>query len=117
MLRDKIGIVTIVLVLLLAVVYPGWILVSDRLSVARATKRAPVEWTRIHTGMSTQDVVALLGQPPVRDILTFGPNAFGRVFPPEEQWHYAFGETGQAVYSGRYVLVVTNGHVASAEIR
>jgi len=102
----------IVLILLICLGYLAWFFV-DRFW---ALKRAPQGWRQIQPGMKTDEVVALLGYAPSRSRATFGPNALGQ-FRTNESWNYAFGQTGQAVYSGRYVVTFTNGTVDRVEIR
>src|SRR5262245_21842074 len=99
--------ICIVAILLCGFGWVAWLFIDH----ARAANRAPDGWRQLRVGMSTQDVAALLGYPHTRSIMTFGPNPFGRVFPPREDWYYAFGATGQAMYHGRYVVTFTTGTV------
>jgi hypothetical protein len=99
-------------VLVICLGFLAWFLI-DRVCAAR---RAPEGWKQVRVGMNVQEVAALLGYPPTTSTMTFGPNALGQ-FRTNEQWYYAFGKTGQAVYSGRYVVTFTNGFCKSTEIR
>ena len=110
MLRMRAVRIGIFVVLLLGLGCLGWSLL-DR---ARAEKRAPAGWRQLRVGMSTQEVVVLLGFPSTSS--SSAPSVFGRVRPREE-WYYSFGATGQDIYRGRYVVTFTTGTVVSVQIR
>ena len=77
----------------------------------RAAERAPDGWKRLHTGMSSQEVVSLIGYPVCRTRMAVVPGA------PQEDWYYGFSGTNSAMPFGRNVVTFKTGTVTRVEIR
>ena len=84
--------------------------------------KAPAGWLQARAGMTRQEVISLLGEPPVvHSFFATSPPAASAAAAmppfPRERWHYAFGETGPRLYQGRYLIDFTNGTVERTSIK